>query len=432
MKKNTTESGQILVILVLGVFGLLGFTALALDGGMIYSNRRHAQNGSDASSLAGGGAAGLVLDQVYYQDFTCSLSAVTSARQAAVAAAINRAATNGFMIDDDISDKHGVNTECMVYDNGSYVEKYIDVKVDVTSDVNTSLIQYVYTGAVRNEVKSVTRIYPRTGLGYGNAVVSLSPNCGGNDGGVHFDGNNSIEVNGGGVFSNSCVVVGGTSLGLCVDDDTSGSCDEDGAVTYMTTYTENGGPDVDAVVGQGSGGTLPEMNVTPPDCSKVANYSNPIKHKNGGTISPGNYEKINLDKPETLALEPGLYCLHGEFKATGGEVLLTDYNEGVTIYMLDKDFETTGNVEVRLKAPPSSCQGNYCPEAIVGMLIYMADGHDGKIKMEGNAASWFEGTVFAPDGTIDIGGTSSQNPTFNTQLIGWQVNIHGNVNFDIN
>ncbi len=47
----------VLVLLVLGVVVLFGFAALAVDGGMVYSDRRHAQMGSDASSLAGGGAA---------------------------------------------------------------------------------------------------------------------------------------------------------------------------------------------------------------------------------------------------------------------------------------------------------------------------------------------------------------------------------------
>ena len=54
--KNRPEEGQVLVLLVLGMIGLLAFTALAIDGGMILVERRSAQNAADASSLTGSGA----------------------------------------------------------------------------------------------------------------------------------------------------------------------------------------------------------------------------------------------------------------------------------------------------------------------------------------------------------------------------------------
>ena len=46
------ERGQILVILVLALIGLLAFTALAIDVGMVFSDRRYDQNVADASVLA--------------------------------------------------------------------------------------------------------------------------------------------------------------------------------------------------------------------------------------------------------------------------------------------------------------------------------------------------------------------------------------------
>jgi uncharacterized membrane protein len=56
MKPSNThhsESGQILLILTVGIVALLGFLALAVDGGMIYADRRFDQNAADASSFAG-------------------------------------------------------------------------------------------------------------------------------------------------------------------------------------------------------------------------------------------------------------------------------------------------------------------------------------------------------------------------------------------
>ncbi len=53
---------RVMGLLVLAMVALLGFTALAVDGSMVYSDRRFAQSGSDASSLAGGAEAADVID----------------------------------------------------------------------------------------------------------------------------------------------------------------------------------------------------------------------------------------------------------------------------------------------------------------------------------------------------------------------------------
>ncbi len=98
---------------------LLGFTALAIDGGMVYADRRHAQNGADASSLAGGGAAALYMENNYvdYEDFSCDPNnypdgyETWQAQNLARAAAISRAGDNDFTIDEDVSDNNGVVNE---------------------------------------------------------------------------------------------------------------------------------------------------------------------------------------------------------------------------------------------------------------------------------------------------------------------------------
>ncbi len=85
---RNSERGQAMVFLVISIVVLLGFVALAIDGGMAYSDRRHSQNGADASSLAGGGAAALSLDNdaaagypgVGWEDWDCN-SSLPSQRQ---------------------------------------------------------------------------------------------------------------------------------------------------------------------------------------------------------------------------------------------------------------------------------------------------------------------------------------------------------------
>ena len=52
MSYKKSEKGQALVLIVLAAMGLFGFAALSIDGGMVFSDRRHAQNAADTAALA--------------------------------------------------------------------------------------------------------------------------------------------------------------------------------------------------------------------------------------------------------------------------------------------------------------------------------------------------------------------------------------------
>src|SRR5574340_505299 len=94
---HSSEKGQIVVLLVLVLMGLLGFTALAIDGGMIYADQRYSQSVADATSLSGGGAAGIAVNNV--SSWSCA--GVSDSITAAYAAAYEKARLNGFDIEHD-------------------------------------------------------------------------------------------------------------------------------------------------------------------------------------------------------------------------------------------------------------------------------------------------------------------------------------------
>ena len=427
MKKfiHSSESGQALILLVLAAVGLLGFTALAIDGGMVYADRRHAQNATDAASLAGGGVAALQLENSYviYEDFDCNDYRVLAAMEAAKDAAVSRAGSNDFGIDKDISDNNGVVTECVDdLDNGAFVDKYIDVRTMVTMQTRTSFIHFVYNGPLINTVEAVTRIRPNTVLVYGNAIVSTSSLCDGNEGGVTFDGGGGgiIKVNGGGIFSNSCLESnGGPKVEVT-----------NGGIGYVTDYS----PPASGYFTpppQPAGASMPEKTVPAPDCFDDSMQARSVPGGSSVTLQPGRYARIRLTGGGELVMEPGLYCVTEDFTANNGTLT----GNGVTIYMIGDDFSVRGNVEVNLTAPPSTCKvtmPNVCPPAQPGMLIYMAEGNEGVISLEGNSESHYPGTVYAPDGTLDAGGGSSTMAEINAQLIGDTVKVHGNVTIDIN
>jgi len=408
---NKKESGQILIILALALVGLLAFTALAIDGGMYLSDRRYAQNAADASALAGAGAAAMKLENmgVQYVNFNCG--GVAEAMNSAITQAKLRSESNRFALDEDPSDGHGVEVTCHMDDMGSYVDKYLLVRVMVTTNTQTSFAQLFFKGPLRNTVEAITRVRPRNDLTWGYAISAYTPTCQGNDVGVEFDGSNEVLVHGGGIFSSACITTNG-GVSVRVDPVTKG-------IRYMTNFTKNGSGAISPLP-TSAGSPLPQPTVPVPNCGAVPKYNSA---PSGSTATPGRYPSIDLKNNETLTLQPGLYCISNGVKITGGVFTGT----GVTIYLTGGDFSTAGSATVNLSAPVSDA-----PPAIRGMLIYMARGQTGNVTLEGNGSSSYMGTVYVPDGTIDVGGSTSMLPTVNTQLIGGSVKVHGNTNVEIN
>ncbi len=129
IERKRGEEGQVIVFLALVLVGLMGFAALALDGGMLFSDRRHAQNAADSASLAGASAAAYYMRShaVNYNAFICGTGGTVFTEATAEMEAINRAASNDYVIDADISDGHGVDVVCNITDMVSYEDKHIDI-----------------------------------------------------------------------------------------------------------------------------------------------------------------------------------------------------------------------------------------------------------------------------------------------------------------
>lgn len=423
-----SEKGQASVLLALAFIVLLGFTALAIDGGMVYANRRHMQNATDAASLAGGSAVAMYLENHYiiYDEWNCNdprvISAQTNSTNGGKIVAVKSASVNDYSIDYDISDGNGVDTDCIQgHDNGAWIEKYIDVKTYITSDTPTAFAHFVYNSPLRNTVEAVTRVRPRIPLGFGNAIVSLEDNC--DEGGIDFDGTNDVQVTGGGIFSNSCLdtrggvtvhVLGGERIS-CKQPDCYDDHGASGAVS--PTPREN------------VGRSLPKESYEiqqEPECSKLPARGN---YDGSGTLWPGQYDRIRIQNDDH-ELKPGLYCVTNEFTINGG----TTAGTGVTIYMKNGDFHTSGNATTSLTAPPVWNCGDPCDKfyAIPGVLVYLAEGNTGEATLLGTEDSDYMGLVYVPSGTIEAGGTSSLLGEIHAQLIGNNVKIHGNTSIEIN
>jgi Flp pilus assembly protein TadG len=399
-----SSRGQIVVLFAVILVVLLGFTALAIDSSVIYSDRRAAQNAADAAALAGAGMAAQNMENlsVIYDNFSCSNPNVINAMGVGVNVAINRAATNNYTIDNDVSDKNGVKVTCARTDIGPYVDNYVDISVWITAPSNTSFAHLFYSGPIKVTAQSIVRVHPRTNLGFGYAVAAMGTNC--STGGLHGNGNTTIHSDHAGVFSNSCWDFANGKTHVYVNDPGGSGC---------RYYSGTVNPNWCSVPLVQSPVQLKPYLIPAPECKTLPTYGS----VSGGTINPGNYSGINVGSHGTLTMNPGLYCFTGNVYF-GAQA--TVVGNGVTLYFMNNaGFTVTAGAQMTLSAPLS----NGYP-AIDGLLIYGAPGNSGTIEMGGHAASNYRGTVYMPDGTIILHGTP-QMEAVECQLVGKKVTLEG-------
>jgi hypothetical protein len=434
---NKSERGQAIVFLTLGFIVFLGFVALAIDGGMLYANRRNTKNASDASSLSGGGAAALSISNSaaagepgsIYTDWDCYSPAVANALYAANNSAINRAASNKFTLGidsapyDGVIENNTVASVCGEYDNGSYIDRYIDVTTGISQTTEASFAQVLYPGKLTNVVNATTRVRPMMPFVFGNAVVSLNNSC--PPGGLEFKGGGTaasyVTITGGGLFSNSCIQADGNVHvvieegeepieSTCLGD---GCYDPDGGA-YIDPPPEEGGPELPAY----------SYSLEPPDCyPNDATFTDYPAFNGSGTISPGRYPSIRLVAGRTVTMEPGLYCIMGSgaFTILGGQLTGT----GVTIYLENGNFSSAGSATVKLIA----CRELECENHAMSKVLIYAE--TGDVSLNGTSDSDYTGLVYAPEGLITLGGVNSAIGEVHVQLVAWDVSIVGNVTLDI-
>ncbi len=429
--QRNSERGQAFVLIVLGIVVLLGFTALAVDGSMLYSDRRYAQNGADASSLAGGGAAGKALGFVVTSpnwttsNVDCRNGNAEPAARRAKEAAQARAADNDFSIapvlteaEFDAND-NAVYTQCgeeviMPFD---FHRKFMDVFVKITHDTPTAFAHFVFKGIVRNTTTAVTRIYPAEPYGFGEAIIALNPSdhCppGGNQG-AGFSGGPNVYVEGGGILSNGCINGNSSALTVTVSGGAS--------VFYGTGLNAN--PTSWNFLG--GGGFYPITTTLP-----LSQFNPPIPDCTNHTVSTDYFENLPV-------IDPGLYCVttdHNkklDFGCSTGQNCNAVVGHDVTFVLNDVELEINDNLTITLTAPPQL----YTGPAMPGILFYLPISYYGamdgsgcgdpnqEVKINGGASTTIIGTILAPCSDVSLEGSATTS-IFNSQVIGWNVNVAG-------
>jgi hypothetical protein len=475
-KTSQQERGQILVILVLALVGLLAFTALAVDVGMVFADRRYDQNVADSISLAGSAAASKTMISAFRShpdliknSLDCNVGAgynfvtyippennwqdqwVEVAMHDAYVAAQARAKINDYnnplpakYSDEDFnSSDQGVFIKCVP---GSSETAGFYTYAKVSSTTQSSFAHFVFGGPLKNTVEAVSLVTIITPAGSGNAVLA---ECHHTNDGLFYDGN--VDV----------ITVDSTQRSNCDMKNTSNATivravdEENNCLQNGIMYSGSGDPgnanSCTAVQVPDKEAMPPVASVTCPDIVPNPKFNTPPYY-----LSPGTYTDINvtLKSDETLFIEPGLYCFDNtkssqgaaaSFTITGGNIVSVDSAGnpvptpdgckdisgcGSTFWVVSGNVNIVGNGQSVLAAPANYPDDSATGGAIAGLLFGAPLNYYGTVNIEGTKGDTFMGTLFIPDGTISIGGNKDINgdltgPSLTTSIIADSIKFHG-------
>jgi hypothetical protein len=422
------ERGQALVVIALAAVVLFGFVALAIDGSIKFSDRRHAQNAADTAALAG--ALALVNDET---DDVVVGGVVIGVEWKL--AALDRASDNGYDSDlvtnqvwifkcsDALNTRGGAPLDCGPYEGDSE-----HISVIVLSHVDTYFARVLGFNQTHNLVQAVTYWNKRGPMYDGNLIVALNPDpCSGGDGNVHFGGSSAVTLTGGGAYVNSggsdcgmeyggtCPIINGGSIGSSGD----GNINLDGC-SDLPAPGYNGDPYP----------FPPEMPDEPEECD----VSNPGSFSSNSatqttTLEPGRYNEFppksggGVTVYDNMVMNPGIYCVNEVVKLSDQHLNLFGHN--VTIYIRSGyDFNIQQGTII-LDAPDD---GPYA-----GYLFIVDSDFTGQVPnciINGDSSNTYTGTIFAPYCDITING-GNQTTSYTAQVIGYTVTILGNADTDL-
>lgn len=440
IRKNKNEQGQAIVLIVFAIVGLIGLTALTVDGGMAYSNRRHAQNAADTAALA---AARAKIREEPWKG-----------------AALVIASENGFtdLFADETSSDEQINVEVYGCEEeiawtacGDYATDENYLLVRITSVVNTTFSRVIGIQQVTNRVHAVARTKPLTNdpTMFGNAMISLMCGCK-NENNWPKDpftltGNSTTVVGGSGVFVNSdCAgAFNATNPGSSLEAEDGGVC----VVGSASTHSQYQGTPPNSFCGEPY--PCPPPIVFPNKNACDLNKNGQVDSNERGDVvqvvggpnpeylaSPGyisNFPKNGA--PGKVVMPQGVYCLEGNVSLNAGWSLTSDsiengmhdqYDEGVLIIVLDGKFDMNGASYLNLHAinDPS-----YDPQ-LQNLLIYLPPGNEEGLTINGSANSNLTGSIWAPSSHCSISGNSG-SVGINSQIMCFTMSTAGDGQLNI-
>ncbi len=463
----TRYKGQVLVLVVLGMVGLLAFTALAVDGSRVYMARRDVQNAADAAALA------MAWEWIQTRG-SCPR---------AVNAGLDAAQRLGY---DDAAPDVTVEAYCPPAD-GEHAgqEGYFQVRITVT--IPTSFLRVIQFSELDATVEAVSRASLGTLFG-SHAIVALSETRqGGIYGGIKMNGNSVVTIHNGGMFSNSndadksiwALNTAEVYLDPGFTLRSVGGC----TVPFNPDLCDPGAPQVDFETWVAQLDQVVPAYPAPPACTDT--LRNDVRNT---TLAAGVYcierdilfEDVTFDGRVILVSTDNDIEMDGLIRADDLQVYLFDsrptnnirpelrLRAGIDFYAQrwrvygDGDVQVLGNTVVRsddafmyltygvldwngnasmqLCAPPKDD-----PDGYGGLVVYMKE-YEGNpdVIVNGNTDNWFAGTFLAPHTRIQFNGNTdnvfdavachgmTSDKGYPSQIIGYAIKFNGNTNTYIN
>jgi len=392
-QKLSFEKGQALIIIVLSLIGLLGITALAVDGGNAYVQKRTVQNAADTAALGG------ALARIRGEDW--------------VSVAYKIAKSNGYN-NDRVTNFVQIYSPPISGPNARNLD-YIQVQIRAQSPTYFAKILGFNQIPVFGEAVTRTTRPIITQILQGNAVISLAPTSDCEDN-KSFDvsGESTLAIQGGGIFVNS------NNPDCALSLKANGSIrlkDSDATITVVGGASVRKPQLVTPYPPQTGAAPIsypPPFLLPKPNCNKDAVVSD-----DGKSISAGDYGGGVFPPEGVTGLQPGIYCLGGDFIVNDGVLV----GNGVVILLESGQLHFGASAEIQLTAPQN---GKY-----KGLLLYAPLTNHHIIALNGNYNSVYAGTILAPGAEIRLKGNDS-GFGFHSQIIGYRIRSDGNSNIIIN
>lgn len=385
-----------MILIVFAIIGLIGASALAIDGTNAFIDSRRADTAASAAAL------------------TAALTRIEGGNWRA--AALATAAANGYN-NDGISNVVELNTPPL---SGPYAGDSEYIEVIITSHMRTYFAGVIGVPTITSvaQVVSQSKASELGEMFPGYALVSLAPHseCERRQAfSVHAEA--TINLVGGGLFVNSdnpnCAFISYGSGSIRVRD--------------ASPITVVGGADIQK----------PQLITPFPIETGVAPIPYPPPYKMPlagcgskiakiddltGEMIAGNWDEGIFPPEGVTVLGGGVYCLQDDFIVDAGQVL---QGNGVVIVMEAGNIKISGYAEIDLSAPKNGRNA--------GLLIYMPIDNHGRIDLNGSDTSKYMGTILAPGADVHINGLDLlKGSKYHSQIIGYYVEANGSDNIEIN
>ena len=317
------ESGAVLVVVSVAFVTLIGFAAIALDGGVLFNEKRHAQNAADHAALAAAWA-------------NCNGEDPAAAADASVV-------KNGY-----------VAAELTLTDNDPSYTAQVDTSVDMTF----AKIFGISSAAVSADAVAECVVVSGGGFGPLECVLALDPSA---DDALVFSSIDIAELN-------DCTPIANSTSSSAIKLRSMGS------FCAYSLYTPGGVDAPGYLLGcldepptTGSSATASDDPFA--DVIPTLPGSPPCASTSGNILLPGVYcNGLSKSSLGTLTLEPGTYYIIGALSFSSIDTVecnCPDPGDGVSLIMLGSGarFSFSSIDNVSLQSPSA---GDY-----PGMLLYV-------------------------------------------------------------